>query len=396
MLPVGPIFFATQLIANLVVFMSILGLESFSREMRIGTYVIVVSVVLLIYNGPESQDYGDASFQELMRNGFAVVWALLLTLSMIVTGFILSFFDIKDRGLLFKFATLLIARASAFSLNLTTGKALVIDISPAWLAVNIAIKILSGMIYTNAIVVQSTTVEQRVFVPLNAVTIIFVNAITGIAIWKDGQTIQSWVGYICVFLLLSLGCCLLLGDLNLFHETAPHLFLGKAKIFNKKERKKLLQDLKQFKTISVADLENLSISGNDDLEEGQENGTESEEPLDRRSSWRNSMSRKDVSSFKKSTRSKAAWSLVYDHVHTKKAVSDDNGIIAWKSLRQGLAVDISNRSEDNVDPKLPLKDVKQENNKAQNASDSLPLIKRLSLVVEGEEDEEDEEEVVKP
>jgi hypothetical protein len=44
---VGPIFFAAQLLANLIVFWIVLGLESFSREMQIGTYVIVISVILV-------------------------------------------------------------------------------------------------------------------------------------------------------------------------------------------------------------------------------------------------------------------------------------------------------------------------------------------------------------
>jgi hypothetical protein len=45
---VGPIFFAAQLLANLFLFWLVLGIEAFSKEMQIGSYVIVIAVALLL------------------------------------------------------------------------------------------------------------------------------------------------------------------------------------------------------------------------------------------------------------------------------------------------------------------------------------------------------------
>ena len=71
---VGPIFFAAQLLANLIVFWLVLGLEAFSHEMQIGTYVIVIAVILLIVNGPAAQEYGDTTFEDVITDIKAMIW----------------------------------------------------------------------------------------------------------------------------------------------------------------------------------------------------------------------------------------------------------------------------------------------------------------------------------
>jgi hypothetical protein len=244
---VGPIFFAAQLLANLVVFWIVLGLEAFSREMQIGTYVIVVAVVLLIVNGPGSQDYGDTTFQELITEFYALIWACLLTGAMLVTGVLMTMFDLHKTSWWFKYSVLLTARATGFSLNLSTGKAMVLPSNTFWLTTNIIIKVVSGLIYTRAIVIQSTAVEQKVFVPINAATIVLINALTGIIIWEDWRVVTSWVGYTCVFLLLALGCGLLLGDLALLQESSPETFMGaRMSMVYRENRLEMLDRLKHF------------------------------------------------------------------------------------------------------------------------------------------------------
>ena len=76
-------------------------------------------------------------------------------------------------------------------------------------------------------------VTQSKFVPLNATAIILVNAITGVIIWQDWRVISSWTGYICVFLLLALGCDLLLSSASanlLTNENAEYGVKKRASI----------------------------------------------------------------------------------------------------------------------------------------------------------------------
>jgi hypothetical protein len=312
--------------------------------MQIGTYVIVVSVVLLIVNGPQEQDYGDASFHDLITVMYAWIWALILLILMLVAGFIVCFVDLQKRKVWFRFVVLLVARATAFSLNLTSGKALILPANKFWLIVNICIKVVSGIIYTKAIVVQSTAVEQKVFVPLNAAFIVFVNALTGIAIWRDFEVVQSWVGYTCVFLLLALGCGLLLGDLGLLQETSPETFRGaRPSMFRKAERTKLLTKLKAFGTIPEEDGMDDFMSHSGDQEESitpslKTPPQEVSPPINRRDQLRHSRRQR-------STRSKAAWMSLYSqaaNAHPRSTTHDNpHELIRWQSLRQQLELEMS-------------------------------------------------------
>ncbi|KAG7363322.1 protein kinase domain containing protein [Nitzschia inconspicua] len=249
---VGPIFFAAQLLANLVLFWIVLGIEAFSREMQVGTYVIVISVVLLLDSGPTAQEYSQ-SFDQLILHPAAVIWSALLVVGMMITGAIVlkaRLFNMEkfdERNLTFKFAVLLIARGSSFALNLTSSKAFLVEMTPAWYIVCVIIKVVSGAIYTMSIVVQSTAVQQRTFVPVNAATTILLNAVTGMLVWNDWKNVQSWVGYVCVFLLLILGCALLLGDLSLLQEAAPETFRGgRFAMTLSRNRNHLLNNLRNF------------------------------------------------------------------------------------------------------------------------------------------------------
>eukprot|EP00580_Thalassiosira_gravida_P012139 CAMPEP_0201651874 /NCGR_PEP_ID=MMETSP0493-20130528/43830_1 /ASSEMBLY_ACC=CAM_ASM_000838 /TAXON_ID=420259 /ORGANISM="Thalassiosira gravida, Strain GMp14c1" /LENGTH=218 /DNA_ID=CAMNT_0048128323 /DNA_START=286 /DNA_END=939 /DNA_ORIENTATION=- len=117
---------------------------------------------------------------------------------------------------------LLVARSTSYTLNLTVSRAFLLNPTHFMLVAFVVIKVVSGAVYTYAIVVQSTTVTQSKFVPLNATLVILVNAITGVVIWQDWRVISSWTGYICVFLLLALGCDLLLSAKLLISENPDY------------------------------------------------------------------------------------------------------------------------------------------------------------------------------
>lgn len=276
---VGPIFFAAQLLANLIVYYVVLGIEAFSKEMRIGTYIIALAVTMLLANGPTTQDYGDTELQELISELYSALWLIVLLASMAVTGGIvvwtakLSVDNFKKRSVEFRIIVLLVARASSFAINLSTGKAMVMETTRPLLIACIILKIVSGMIYTMAIVVQSTTVPQKIFVPMNAATAIFVNAITGMLVWRDYQVIQSWTGYVGVFLLLVLGCNLLLGDLQLLGETSPELFRGnRVSMAFRENRHQVLEEIKRLGKSS-----SLEEGDDDDNEEEQESDKDVED-----------------------------------------------------------------------------------------------------------------------
>lgn len=243
----GPIFFAAQLLSNLLIFWIVLGLESFTKEMQIGTYVIAVAVALLVRVGPGVQE--DQDFEELMLKPWAAIWALLLIIAMFLSAIPLIPGRLEVKGIKQQWkrsAVLLIARATAFALNLTTGRALILKASEPWLVSSLILKVISGIIYTRAIVVQSTAVKQAVFVPLNTVTSLFVNAITGLIIWEDWKVVVDWTGYACIYLLFCLGICLLLSHVTLLEDADPTTFRARWALARPMERRATMERIRNY------------------------------------------------------------------------------------------------------------------------------------------------------
>ena len=210
---VGPIFLCAQLVANMIVFGSILGLESFNKDMKVGTYVVVIGVILLPIVGPGVQE--DQDVANLLDQWYSYLWSALMVAGMLISAALLLVLNVPALGSVTKMSILLVARATAFTLNLTVSKVMVLDVSLMVLVTSIVLKIASGLVITYALIVQASAVPQATFAPLNASALILVNAITGMVIWEDWLVVGSWVGYVCVFVQLIIGNYLLLGDIVL-------------------------------------------------------------------------------------------------------------------------------------------------------------------------------------
>jgi len=183
---VAPIYFSATLLTNLIVFGFILGLEYFTRIMMVGTYVIAIGTILLQVVGPGVQEDQD-NILELLIHPSAFIWFILLLVAMIISTLLMIRTVYEEKK---QITILLIARSSSYTLNLTVSRAFLLNPTFFILITFIIIKVVSGAIYTYAIVVQSTTVTQSKFVPLNATAIILVNAITGVIIWQDWRVIS--------------------------------------------------------------------------------------------------------------------------------------------------------------------------------------------------------------
>jgi hypothetical protein len=159
-------------------------------------------------------------------------------------------------------AILLVARGCALSINFTVSKPFAMKPGFPMVLLWLAFKIISGAVYAIAIIIQSTAVTQSIFVPLNTSVTLFLNAITGIIIWEDWRVVNSWLGYVCAFILLVLGIYLLLGDVDLRLLTSENPMYGQGGKFKRmKAKRNLMEDM------SVMDLD---VS--DDEEEREEDG----------------------------------------------------------------------------------------------------------------------------
>lgn len=217
---VVPFFYSATLLSNMLIF-GLLG-ETFTKNMRVGTHVIVIAAILLPLLGPTIQEDQLELKTLLWNHWYAQLWSALLLLGCAITGSLIVFGNICHYPTSLRIAILLLARASALSINLTVSRAFVLGPPTQHFLMGLAVlKVWSGAVYTYAIVVQSHAVEQARFVPLNATWAIVVNALTGILVREDWKVVQSWYGYICVFVLLALGCDLLLSVPSLLNSEHP-------------------------------------------------------------------------------------------------------------------------------------------------------------------------------
>mmetsp|Transcript_11226 Transcript_11226/g.24275 ORF Transcript_11226/g.24275 Transcript_11226/m.24275 type:complete len:303 (-) Transcript_11226:334-1242(-) len=156
---VGPFFLSAQLVANMFIFGVFLGIESFPKDMKVGTYIIVVSAAILTAVGPTAQI--DQNVMELLSNWYSIAWSGLILAGMFVACAFLPLvagvqcctctrrwccqFEGREPA---KFAVLLMARSTAFTVNLSVSKMMVGSPNRMALIVAIILKILSGAVMT--------------------------------------------------------------------------------------------------------------------------------------------------------------------------------------------------------------------------------------------------------
>jgi len=238
-----------------------LGLESFSKEMRVGAYVVVLAAILLPVVGPGVQENQD--ILALLKTTGAIAWSTILLASLAISSAGLAVSNIRRKRDVAStaqdynmFVFNLVAQTSGAVVGTTVAKMFVL-VQGAALGVCVALWLVSSVILVYATVLQATTVSQGKFVPLSVGTKIAVNAITGIIVWEDWRVVTSWIGYVCVFLYLMLGNYLLC-DVDLFgtqnsqYGTAATLEKMKSAVFDPKLTKA---------ESDVVDEENIEMQG---------------------------------------------------------------------------------------------------------------------------------------
>jgi hypothetical protein len=124
---VGPTFLSAPLVTNMVLYGSVLGLESFTKDMRIGTCVIVTAAILLPVVGPGVQVYSQ-DVEELLTTWYSYVWNAVLVIGMILlSGLVLSIQSVSKKFCQLQsiptcYAVLLVACATSFAINLSFSK----------------------------------------------------------------------------------------------------------------------------------------------------------------------------------------------------------------------------------------------------------------------------------
>jgi len=208
---VMPMRVSSQLLFNMLFFAS-LGIEEFTKDVRVGTFIVVTAAFILPVVGPTVQQ--DQDVMILLEHWTSEAWSIFLLFLMVVSGiFCIQFLATKSQGVgvvrhRHKTIILLTARVSSAVISTSVSKLLVVT-SGYTLAYSLVGYVFCSIIISTVAILQATEVDQSFFVPATACGIQFVNAITGLIIWQDWKVVQSWSGYALVMLQIVLGVYLI-------------------------------------------------------------------------------------------------------------------------------------------------------------------------------------------
>jgi len=205
-----PVRVSAQLLFNMFFFGS-LGIEKFAKDVRVGTYIVVLGALLLPIVGPTAQEGQDAV--ELFEHIPAEIWTAILVALTTISGFYCIKW-IGDKNTIgtvkhaYKFHILLIARIASDILSTSLSKFLV-GTSGLSFGITVFGYISCSLVISSVAILQATETDQSTFVPSSACSIQFMNAITGLVIWQDYLVVQSWPGYLTAMMLILLGVYLI-------------------------------------------------------------------------------------------------------------------------------------------------------------------------------------------
>ena len=176
-----PTIVSAQLLFNMIMFGVLIRLEKFSKETRVGTYLLVLATVLLPIVGPSAQQEQD--IVKLLLQPVATAWTALLFAGMLGSAIGLPIVNrMNGEGTAAKKSRLcfllnIVAQTTAGVLGVTLSKAFVL-VDGLALVITIILWAVTGLVHMYAVVLQATTVSQATFVPSLVAANISINAIT--------------------------------------------------------------------------------------------------------------------------------------------------------------------------------------------------------------------------
>ena len=205
-----PVRVSAQLLFNMFFFGG-LGIENFTKDVKVGTYIVVLGALLLPIVGPTAQEGQDAV--QLFEHMPAETWTAILVVLTTTSGFycIKWIGDKNTNGTVkhaYKFHILLTARVASAVLSTSLSKFLV-GTSGLSFGITVFGYMACSIVISSVAILQATETDQMMFVPASACGIQFMNAITGLVIWQDYLVVQSWPTYFTVIMQIVLGVYLI-------------------------------------------------------------------------------------------------------------------------------------------------------------------------------------------
>lgn len=203
-----PAAMAGKLMWNLISLWPILRMQIFSKEEQTGTFIMICSIVALPGVGPSDQP--DLDIIARLSSPESVAWLMLLSVATLAAcgGMFSIYRGLTDEGPRANYAILLTAQVTTAVLGTSVGKTFAL-VSGWNLFLAIVLNGVIGVVNLLSMQLAATKTDQGLFVPLQSITTLVVNMITGLIVWQDWRTIVSATSYVAVYFLMFLGTYIL-------------------------------------------------------------------------------------------------------------------------------------------------------------------------------------------
>ena len=216
----GPTAMSSKMITNVILVGGVMKRDKLTKETQVATAIVVIAVLLLPLVGPGIQD--DQDVEELFFMPHALAVNIFLLVVFVLSSIYMFAVNLSTKPQWLVQVVLLNVSVIASAMAGTLSKAL-IGVSGPFQAVLLITYIAMQIIHIIENIIEATAVDSLIFfIPLYTLMSLVLNAILGIVVWEDWRVIESYLGYLCTFVLMLLGVYLL-SDLDVFKRDVQQL-----------------------------------------------------------------------------------------------------------------------------------------------------------------------------
>eukprot|EP00928_Gymnodinium_smaydae_P076447 TRINITY_DN59487_c0_g1_i1.p1 TRINITY_DN59487_c0_g1~~TRINITY_DN59487_c0_g1_i1.p1 ORF type:complete len:350 (-),score=25.61 TRINITY_DN59487_c0_g1_i1:169-1218(-) len=197
-----PVMLASQLLSNMIA-QVVAGSLTYSKQMRVGTYVLSVAALQLIDVGPTDPAEPIDPFS-LLGESTSIAWMLFMAISLVGSALALPFvFHSSQDSLakLFVYATI-IGVSSALNNSLSKCVTLV---SGYYAVAFMFLYTCMGATSTIASAYGNMGLNNAISVPVFTCMQVAINGLTGICVWGDAARVPNKIAYSCVYVFIMIG-----------------------------------------------------------------------------------------------------------------------------------------------------------------------------------------------
>jgi len=199
-----PLVTASKLLSSMW-FQLACGLGQYTKNVRVGTYVLVASSLCLIDCGPKDPIGPEPNVMEMLSATTAKCWLLFLVVTLIISMASYHLLALRTNGQQ-KYGLVPVCAVVAIStaLGASVGKTLSLT-EGTRLEVAVCAYLICGVASFLYAAKGAFNYEIELFLPLSEVLQLLVNALTGVLVWGDLSRTPQQLSYAMVYILICLG-----------------------------------------------------------------------------------------------------------------------------------------------------------------------------------------------